>query len=118
MYNYKAVPTFQHQGLNDDKKTKIVHGRVRVSEVTDGETIEHTVYKMVYEKELPAHVKVPIYTERKDGVLPAYNPRTDKFDIAAEVLSKEAKTATMKVVGKHDKPTPEDGEHVGGETGQ
>ena len=115
MYNYQATPTIQHQGLNDEKTTKLVHGRLRVSEVSEGETIEQQVYKMIYEKEVPKHAKVPIYTERKDGVMPAYNARTDKFDIAAEVMSKAAKTATMRVVGRTDeKPTTEDGEHVGG----
>ena len=105
--------------MRDDKTTKLKHGRIRVCEIEDGETIEQQVYKMVYEKEVPKHAKVPTYTERKDGVLPAYNPRTDKFDIAAEVMDKAAKSATMKVVGKDDKnetkTTPEGGEHVGGE---
>ena len=118
MYTYNASPTFQHQGVNDDKQTKMIHGRIRVSEVAEGETIEQQVYKMIYEKEVPKHAKVPIYTERKHGVLPAYNPKTDKFDIAAEVMSKAAKTATMRVVGNNEttknNTTTEDGEHVGG----
>ena len=53
MYTYNANPTFQHQGVNDEKQTKMIHGRIRVSEVAEGETIEQQVYKMIYEKEVP-----------------------------------------------------------------
>jgi hypothetical protein len=37
-----------------------------------------------------------IYTERKDGVLPAYNPKTDRFDVAIDAMDKVSKTHKAK----------------------
>lgn len=34
-----------------------------------------------------------IYTERKDGIIPDYDIRTDRFDIAAEAKDKATKSA-------------------------
>ena len=52
-------------------------------ETYEGEFIEEKVARVVENKE-PIEDGAPIiYTERKDGVIPAYNIRTDKWDIAA-----------------------------------
>lgn len=37
-----------------------------------------------------------IFTERKDGILPEYNPRTDKWDIALDAMTTVAKTNIAK----------------------
>lgn len=51
-----------------------------------GETIEQKVRRISTNKE-PIKDGAPItYTERKDGVLPAYNPRTDRFELAVEAM--------------------------------
>ena len=51
-------------------------------ETYEGEFIEEKVARVVENKE-PIEDGAPIiYTERKDGVIPAYNIRTDKWDIA------------------------------------
>lgn len=48
----------------------------------EGETIEQKVRRIVENNE-PIKDGAPIiYTERKDGVIPAYNVRTDRFDVA------------------------------------
>ena len=50
-------------------------------ETYEGEFIEGKVARVVENKE-PIEDGAPIiYTERKDGVIPAYNIRTDKWDI-------------------------------------
>ena len=51
-------------------------------ETYEGEFIEEKVARVVENKE-PIEDGAPIiYTERKDGVIPAYNIRTDKWDIS------------------------------------
>lgn len=37
-----------------------------------------------------------IYTDRAEGVLPEYDPRTDRFEIAIETMEKAAKTHVAK----------------------
>lgn len=45
-----------------------------------------------------------IYTDRKDGVQPAYDPRTDKWEIAADATTKIAKSFTARREERHKKP--------------
>ena len=56
------------------------------TEAYEGETIEAKVQRIVINKE-PIEDGAPIiYTEKKDGVLPQYNIRTDKWDIAQSAM--------------------------------
>ena len=58
-------------------------------ETYEGEFIEEKVARVVENKE-PIEDGAPIiYTERKDGVIPAYNIRTDKWDIALTAMDQE-----------------------------
>lgn len=60
---------------------------IRVNECVEGERIETTVKRLLTtNEEIPASVKV-IYTERKNGVEPQYNIRTDRFEIAQNAMS-------------------------------
>lgn len=55
-------------------------------ETVEGETIEEKVQRVVENKE-PIEDGAPIiYTERKDGVIPAYDIRADKWDIALNAM--------------------------------
>ena len=61
-------------------------------ETTEGETIEEKVQRVVENKE-PIEDGAPIiYTERKDGVIPAYDIRADKWDIALNAMDQVNKT--------------------------
>lgn len=61
-----------------------------------GETIEAKVRRIVNNKE-PIKDGAPlIYTDRKDGVLPGYNIRTDRFDVAVEAMDKVTKSKLAK----------------------
>lgn len=67
-------------------------------EVVEGETIEEKVHRIVNNNE-PIEGGAPeIFTERKAGVISAYNIRTDKWDIAAEAMDK----ATASEIAKRD----------------
>lgn len=52
----------------------------------EGETIEHKVQRIVLNKEPIEDGAEIIYTEKKDGVLPQYNIRTDKWEIAQSAM--------------------------------
>ena len=71
-------------------------------EYQDGETIE-TKVKRITENNEPITDGAPIiYTNRDDGVLPAYNIRTDRWDIAQQAMEaiNQANLAKSKNYGK------------------
>lgn len=69
---------------------------LRINKSYVGETIENKVRRVVENKEPIKDAARLIYTERKDGVRPDYDIRTDRFDVAIEATgiitkSKQAK---------------------------
>lgn len=52
----------------------------------EGETIEHKVQRIVINNEPIEDGAEIIYTEKKDGVLPQFNIRTDKWEIAQNAM--------------------------------
>lgn len=61
------------------------------------------LYKRIGQKKISfCNLKLPnngaplIYTERKDGVLPAYDIRTDKMALAQEAMEKNMKAVNAK----------------------
>lgn len=54
----------------------------------DGETIEMKIERIVSNKEPIKDGAPMIYSERKDGVIAAYNIRTDRFEIACDAMNK------------------------------
>lgn len=63
-------------------------GSIKRNTSTAGETIEQKIERIISNKE-PIKDGAPlIYTERKEGVKPAYNVRTDRFVIAVEAMDK------------------------------
>lgn len=65
-------------------------------EMTEGETIETKVRRIVEEKEPISDTAPIIYTNREAGVIAGYNIRTDRFDIALSAMDQvnKAKIAT------------------------
>ncbi len=56
----------------------------------EGETIEREIERITTEKTPIESVSPQIYTEAKDGVLPEYDIRTDRWDIAMEAMDSVA----------------------------
>lgn len=56
--------------------------------VYEGETIEDKVNRIVNNGEPITDGAPIIYTEKKDGVLPEYDIRTDRWDIAIDAMNK------------------------------
>lgn len=62
----------------------------------EGETIEQKMRRAMDNKE-PIKDGAPlIYTERKEGVRPEFNPRTDRFEIAVDAMDKVTKSKLAK----------------------
>lgn len=61
-----------------------------------GESIEMYCQRITETGE-PVEAAVPMnYTERKDGVLPQYDPRTDRWEIAQEAMDLATRSAVAK----------------------
>lgn len=93
------------------KYVKLTHvTAMKATETVEGETIEEKVARVVENKE-PIEDGAPIiYTERKDGVIPAYNIRTDKWDIALTAMdqvNKNWETKNMEKPGSFAEDVPE-----------
>jgi hypothetical protein len=87
------------------------NGRLQSVEIYEGETIEEKVARIVQTKEPITDTAPIIYTEKKDGVLPAYNIRTDRFDLAIDAYDKieMERIAKKNQITADDVPTKLDG---------
>lgn len=71
-------------------------------EYIEGERIEDKIARL-FEENQPINDGAPlIYTERKDGVLPAYDIRTDRFAIAQEAMEKNMNAVNAKRKMEYD----------------
>lgn len=61
-----------------------------------GETLEQKIVRVVNNKEPISDGAELIYTERKDGVLPDHDIRTDKIEYALDAMTTVAKTHRAK----------------------
>lgn len=70
------------------KKIKVVKSNLSGVKSYNAESIERKVERILSNKE-PIKDGAPIiYTERKDGVLPSCNIRTDRFEVAVDAMDK------------------------------
>lgn len=86
------------------KKIKTV-GNININNSYEGERIEEKVERFVNGGEAIKDGAPLIYTERKDGVLPEYNIRTDRWDVGLEAMdyvSKSMRAKTIDMFPKND----------------
>lgn len=79
-------------------------------QIPEGETIERKVQRIMNNKEPISDGAPLIYQERKDGVQPDYDPRTDKWDHAIDAMDIVHKTELAKREERHkpkEEPKPE-----------
>lgn len=65
--------------------------KIRVNNAFEGRTIEEELAEFMAGGAVPDDLRKihePIYTERKDGVLPQYDIRTDRWELAQEAMDK------------------------------
>lgn len=67
-----------------------------VNQAYEGERIEEKMDRIVNNNEPISDGAPIIYTERKDGVMPEYDIRADKWDIAIDAMDKVAESNLMK----------------------
>jgi hypothetical protein len=80
------------------KEKKKIKSSIRRNTSYVAETIERKVEKMLESGEpLESQLgQTPIYTEKKEGVIEAYNIRTDRFEIALDAVDKVHKSIKAK----------------------
>lgn len=99
------------------KKPKYQTTSITRNESVEGETIEQKVSRALNNGEgISDHAQV-IYTERKDGVRPEYDIRTDKWEIAVQAMDKVTTDNQAKRRANIIKFNPETGEENGGKEG-
>lgn len=69
---------------------------MRVNNAYIGESLEEQLRRVTENKEPIEMISPIIYTERREGVLPQYDIRTDRFDIACEAMGKVAASHAAK----------------------
>ena len=77
----KIYKTIQSEKINTD------FGKASEENSFIGDSIEEKVRKVTADNTTIEAISPMIYTERKDGVLPEYNIRTDKWDIAQQAMN-------------------------------
>lgn len=82
------------------KRTPYVETSIEVNEAFEGETIEQKVFRITNNKEGITDGAPLVYQDRKDGIEPSYDIRTDKMDFALDAMDKvsQAKRASRKDV--------------------
>lgn len=106
------------------KKQKETKTTIDVNTSYQGESIEAKVRRIVNNKEPITDGAPLIYTERKDGVQPSYNIRTDRFEVAVEAMEGVSKAHIAKreqragkVVEMNKKEEPSEGQSMQGTDG-
>ena len=75
------------------KRTKVSnYTSLKSTETYEGETIEEKIRRIMLSGEPITDGAPIIYTEKKDGVRPEYDIRTDKWDVALGALDLLDKT--------------------------
>ena len=74
------------------KKVGINYRSTLGTALAEGESIELKIDRMTQNKEPIGDSAPLIYTPRKDGVVAAYDIRTDKWDIALDAMEKVNRT--------------------------
>jgi hypothetical protein len=82
------------------KKNKVARSTMKRIVTVEGETLEEKIERIVSNKEPITDGAPEVFTERKEGVLSAYNIRTDRWEIACEAMDKVAGSITAKREGK------------------
>lgn len=97
--------------------------QITQNDSVEGEVIERKVERIMNNNEplTDGAPYQPIYTDRKDGVIPEYNPRTDKWDLAIEAMDKVTGEKRAKRAENHKPNKTEDNQtkpNEGKPTGQ
>lgn len=79
-----------------NKKVRHITQLTTAEEPVEDKMLEHKLEAMIANEEPIDGTAELIYTKKRDGVLPAYNPRTEKFDNAIEAINNITMAAMAK----------------------
>lgn len=97
------------------RKVKVSYkGVIRRNKTVEAKSIEQMLADKIEGEAIELGGKALLYTERKDGVLPLTNIRTDRFDIAMEAID----TVERSRVARRDKPVSEKTKEDSGKGGK
>lgn len=74
------------------KQNSMSKTRLKGVESYVAETLEQKVHRIINNKEPIKDGAPVIFTDRKDGVQPSYNIRTDRFEVAVEAMDKVSRS--------------------------
>lgn len=78
------------------KKIKPNNTTINCNNSYQGETIEAKIRRIMSNKEPISDGSPLIYTERKEGVQPAYNIKTDRWEVALDAMDTVSKIHTAR----------------------
>lgn len=78
------------------KQNKIENSKLKVNQSQEGETIEMKMERVINNGEAIKDGAPLVYTDRKDGVKPEFDIRTDRFEIAIDAMDKVSKSVQAK----------------------
>lgn len=78
------------------RKIQAARSTIKSNTAYQGERIEEKINRILNNGEPIKDGAPRIYTERKDGVLPQYDIRTDRFEIAVDAMDKVTKSHMAK----------------------
>lgn len=82
------------------RKIKSTETSIKVNGSYVGETIEQKIERVTVNREPITDGAPIVYTERREGVRPEFDIRTDKFEIAIDAMDKVSKTKIAEREGR------------------
>lgn len=76
--------------------------KLQVNKTYEAEGLEKKLQRIIENKEPIEAVAPIIYTDKKNGVMPEYDIRTDRFDVAMEAMGKIRKSELAKAAKSED----------------
>lgn len=113
----QVEPDHSKNRLFNNSKTKNMYNKLRATKSSiqtetamEGEMIETKVKRILTNREPIKDGAPVIYTDRKDGVLPGYDIRTDRFEVAVEAADIINKSHKAKREERHKTPEQKESE--------
>lgn len=85
---------------------------IKVNQSIEGETIEKKMRRIVNNKEPITDASPVIFTERKDGVEPGYDIRTDRWEVAIDAMDKVSASQMAKREERMKTPEQKEAERI------
>ncbi|AXH77766.1 MAG: hypothetical protein [Microviridae sp.] len=97
------------------KKTQPSKNLLKINTSYTGEPIEAKIRRIVSNKEPITDGAPLIYTDRKEGVQPDYNIRTDRWEAALDAMDKVSASKLAKREERHKTPEQLEADRIGKE---